>query len=40
MGIHIDEKEDMKRRIEKMKDDIARRNKELQKERERKKNNK
>lgn len=41
MSIHIDEKENFKKKIEKMKDDIARRNKELQKERdkERKKNN-
>lgn len=37
MGMHIDEKEDMKRRIEKMKEDTARRNKEIQKERDKKK---
>lgn len=37
MAIHIDEKEDMKKRIERNKDEIARRNKEIQKERNKKK---
>lgn len=36
MGMHIDEKEEMKRRIEKNKDDIARRNQQIQKERKKK----
>lgn len=38
MAMHIDEKQEFKRKIDKMKDDIARRNKEIQKEREKKKN--
>jgi hypothetical protein len=33
MSIHIDEKENFKKKIDKMKDDIARRNKEIQAER-------
>lgn len=37
MSIHIDEKENYKQRIEKQKDEMARRNKEIQKDRERKK---
>lgn len=37
MKIHTDEKENYKKKIDKMKDDMARRNKEIQKERERKK---
>lgn len=37
MSIHIDEKENYKKKIEKMKDDIDRRNREIQKEKERKK---
>lgn len=40
MKIHTDEKENFKKKVDKMKDDIARRNKEIQKERERKKGNK
>lgn len=40
MAMHIDEKENFKKKIDKMKDDIARRNKEIQKEREKKKNGK
>lgn len=37
MSMRIDEKENFKKKIDKMKDDIARRNKELQKERDKKK---
>ena len=37
MKIHTDEKENYKKKIDKMKDDMARRNKEIQKEREKKK---
>ena len=37
MKIHTDEKENYKKKIDKFKDDIARRNKEIQKEREKKK---
>ena len=37
MKIHADEKENYKKKIEKMKDDLDRRNKEIQKEREKKK---
>lgn len=37
MGMHIDEKENFKKKIDKMKDDIARKNKEIQKEREKRK---
>ena len=37
MSIHIDEKENYKKRIEKMKADIERRNKEIQKEKQKKK---
>lgn len=37
MAIHIDEKENYKKRIEKMKSDIDRRNKEIQKEKQKKK---
>lgn len=37
MKFHIDEKENYKKKIDKMKDDMNRRNKEIQKERERKK---
>ena len=37
MKIHTDEKENLKKKVYKMKDDIARRNKEIQKEREKKK---
>lgn len=40
MKIHTDEKENYKKKIDRMKDDMARRNKEIQKERERKKNSK
>ena len=36
MAIHIDEKENYKKRIEKMKADIERRNKEIQKEKQKK----
>lgn len=36
MSIHIDEKENFKKKIDKMKDDIARRNNEIQKERKKK----
>lgn len=36
MKIHTDEKEFFKKKIDQMKDDIARRNKEIQKEREKK----
>lgn len=32
MAMHIDEKQAFKKKIDKMKDDIARRNKEIQKE--------
>lgn len=39
MAIHIDEKENYKKRIEKMKSDIGRRNKEIQKEKQKKKKN-
>ena len=37
MGMHIDEKDFFKKKIDRMKDDIARQNKELQKQQ--KKNN-
>lgn len=37
MSIHMDEKENYKKKIERMKDDLARRNKEIQKEREKSK---
>lgn len=37
MKVHMDKKEDYKKRIEKMQADIDRRNKEIQKEREKKK---
>lgn len=37
MKFHIDEKENYKKKIDKMKDDMNRRNKEIQKEREKKK---
>lgn len=37
MKFHMDEKENYKKKIDKMKEDIARRNKEIQKEREKKK---
>ncbi len=37
MKFHMDEKENYKKKIDKMKDDMNRRNKEIQKERERKK---
>lgn len=37
MAMHIDQKEDYKKKIDKMKDDMARRNKEIQKERKEKK---
>lgn len=37
MKIHTDEKENYKKKIDKMKDDIARQNKELQKKRSDKK---
>lgn len=37
MSIHIDEKQNYIKKIEKMKDDLERRNKEIQKEREKKK---
>ena len=37
MKFHIDEKENYKKKIDKMKEDMARRNKEIQKEREKKK---
>lgn len=37
MKFHIDEKENYKKKINKMKDDMNRRNKEIQKEREKKK---
>lgn len=37
MKFHIDEKENYKKKIDKMKDDTNRRNKEIQKEREKKK---
>lgn len=37
MSIHIDEKQNYVKKIEKMKDDLERRNKEIQKEREKKK---
>ena len=40
MKIHTDEKENYKKKIDRMKEDIERRNKEIQKERERKKRNK
>lgn len=39
MKIHTDEKENYKKRIEKLQEDIARRNREIQKEKERKKKN-
>ena len=37
MKVHMDEKENYKKKIDKMKDDMNRRNKEIQKEREKKK---
>lgn len=37
MKFHIDEKENYKKKIDKMKDDMNRRSKEIQKEREKKK---
>lgn len=37
MKFHMDEKENYKKKIDKMKDDMNRRNKEIQKERERRK---
>ena len=37
MKFHIDEKENYKKKIDKMKNDMNRRNKEIQKEREKKK---
>ncbi len=37
MAMHIDQKEDYKKKIDRMKDDMARRNKEIQKERKEKK---
>lgn len=37
MKVHTDEKESMKKRIDKLKDETARRNKELQRERQKKK---
>lgn len=37
MKFHMDEKENYKKKIDKMKDDMNRRNKEIQKEREKKK---
>lgn len=37
MKFHIDEKENYKKKIDKMKDDMNRRNKEIQKERKKKK---
>ena len=37
MKFHMDEKENYKKKIDKMKDDMDRRNKEIQKEREKKK---
>lgn len=37
MKFHMDEKENYKKKIDKMKDDMNRRNKEIQKEKERKK---
>jgi len=38
MKIHTDEKENYKKKIDRMKEDIERRNKEIQKERMKKKN--
>lgn len=40
MKIHTDEKENYKKKIDRLKDEMDRRNKEIQKERERKKRNK
>jgi len=40
MKIHTDEKENYKKKVDKMKDDIARQNKELQKKRNDKKKGK
>lgn len=40
MKIHTDEKENYKKKIDRLKDELDRRNKEIQKERERKKRNK
>ena len=40
MKIHTDEKENYKKKIDHLKDEMDRRNKEIQKERERKKRNK
>ena len=37
MAIHFDEKENFKKTIDKLKDDIARRNQEIQKQRKEKK---
>lgn len=36
MAMHIDEKENFKKKIEKLKDDIARKNQEIQKQRKEK----
>lgn len=40
MKIHTDEKENYKKKIDRLKDEMDRRNKEIQKERERKKRSK
>lgn len=40
MGMHIDEKENMKNKIDKMKDDIARMNREIQRNKEKDKKQK
>ena len=37
MSMHIDEKENFKKKIDKLKDDIARQNKEIQSQRKRQK---
>ena len=37
MAMHIDEKENFKKKIEKLKDDIARKNQEIQRQRKEKK---
>ena len=37
MSVHIDEKQNYVKKIERLKDDLERRNKEIQKEREKKK---
>lgn len=39
MGMHIDEKENFKKKIDKMKDDIARKNKEIQDQKKSKEKN-